>query len=171
MASRSKVSPTETGQTNSRRNFFALIGWGGLGAFFVGLVQSTIRFFYPNVLYEPPTFFKAGRPEDFPLKKMVFFPEERTFLILEPEGFHAISAICTHLGCSVSWEEEEGIFFCPCHGARYHRDGHNYAGPAPRPLDSYQVTLAKDGTLLVEKSKIIERSQGRLGAFERYFKI
>ena len=74
-------------------------------------------------------------------------------LLVEPKGFgdkilvvqatdgnlHAISAVCTHLGCTVQYDEKLGHIRCPCHGSQYGLDGHNIKGPAKRPLKRYGV--------------------------------
>lgn len=48
---------------------------------------------------------------------------------------HKYSAICTHLGCIVSWNELEKSFDCPCHGSRFSgQTGNVINGPANTPL-------------------------------------
>ncbi len=49
-------------------------------------------------------------------------------------ALHAMSAICTHLGCLVKWSEQEEKVECPCHGAQFGLDGKVLGGPAPDAL-------------------------------------
>ncbi len=51
----------------------------------------------------------------------------------------AFRAVCTHLGCSVAWEERREAFVCPCHGGLFSRDGQVLAGPPPRPLERLEI--------------------------------
>ena len=55
---------------------------------------------------------------------------------------------CTHLGCAYHWEEKPKQFVCPCHASLFSVDGKVLAGPAPRPLDRYDVKVA-NGRLMV----------------------
>ena len=48
---------------------------------------------------------------------------------------HAVSAVCTHLGCIVSWNPAERSWDCPCHGSRFSADGKVLQGPAVRDLE------------------------------------
>jgi menaquinol-cytochrome c reductase iron-sulfur subunit len=53
----------------------------------------------------------------------------------------AFSPQCTHLGCAYHWESQPGQFVCPCHGSRFGIDGRVLGGPAPRPLDRYELKV------------------------------
>ena len=71
-----------------------------------------------------------------------------------------MSAVCTHLGCTVNeaGDESEGEraleFDCPCHGSRYDNRGMNITGPATKPLPRYNLFLdAGDGQLTVDLKK------------------
>jgi menaquinol-cytochrome c reductase iron-sulfur subunit len=53
----------------------------------------------------------------------------------------AFAPQCTHLGCAYHWEAQNNAFVCPCHASEFSVDGKVLGGPAPRPLDRYQVKL------------------------------
>lgn len=53
----------------------------------------------------------------------------------------AFSPACTHLGCAYHWNDRQHEFQCPCHGSAFGVDGRVLRGPAPRPLDRYEVKL------------------------------
>jgi len=65
---------------------------------------------------------------------------------LEGEKFRVLSSKCTHLGCTVRWDNEEQRLRCPCHGSRFGDDGKVLKGPAKTPLREYPSQLA--GTML-----------------------
>jgi glycine/D-amino acid oxidase-like deaminating enzyme/nitrite reductase/ring-hydroxylating ferredoxin subunit len=48
---------------------------------------------------------------------------------------HAVSAVCTHMGCILGWNETDRTWDCPCHGSRFELSGEVLHGPAVRPLD------------------------------------
>ena len=57
------------------------------------------------------------------------------------QNVKVFSNVCTHLSCRVTWNEERGGFFCPCHDGLFGLDGQVLAGPPPRPLDQFQVKV------------------------------
>ncbi|MDQ6704611.1 MAG: ubiquinol-cytochrome c reductase iron-sulfur subunit [Acidobacteriota bacterium] len=57
---------------------------------------------------------------------------------------------CTHLGCAYHWDETNHQFLCPCHTSVFALDGSVISGPAPRPLDRYEIKIAKNKLLLGE---------------------
>ncbi len=60
-------------------------------------------------------------------------------VVKDRDGFSAFSAVCTHLGCLVTWSGEQKQFFCPCHAAVFGADGRVLSGPPPAPLERYTV--------------------------------
>jgi menaquinol-cytochrome c reductase iron-sulfur subunit len=65
-----------------------------------------------------------------------------------PQSAVAFSPQCPHLGCIYHWEDEQGVFLCPCHASAFGLDGKVQAGPAPRPLDRYDSRV-EGGKLLI----------------------
>ncbi len=63
--------------------------------------------------------------------------------------------VCTHLGCAVEFSKAKNIFECPCHGSKYYRTGVNFAGPAPKPLAHFEMSVDHSGRLIVDKSKVV----------------
>lgn len=143
-----------------RRQFLNRVG-GGLVAVALGApVALAFRSCVPNALYEQPLRFKAGPVGSF-AGGATFLPEQRVFVFREADTFHCISAVCTHLGCTVQLVRkapdaagpaaETVEFHCPCHGSRYRGDGTPYSGPAPRALDYFKLDVAPDdGQLVVD---------------------
>ncbi len=121
-----------------------VIGTGlGLAATALAWVKSLS----PKVLYEPPTKRRLGAPDRFP-EGRTYLSDERLFVLRQGNAYRAISAICTHLGCTVG-EGEGGGYHCPCHGSVFTADGTNESGPAPKPLPWRPLTLM-GGALVVD---------------------
>jgi cytochrome b6-f complex iron-sulfur subunit len=132
--------------------FAAVLGTGGV---------ETVRFFFPRVVFRPPTTVRIGAPDAFVaagegdaygviLVDERWKASERFFVVRERDRIYALSARCVHLGCTVNWFADLGTFKCPCHGSEYHSDGGNFAGPAPRPLSRLRIELDPQGELIVD---------------------
>jgi Rieske Fe-S protein len=63
------------------------------------------------------------------------------FIDREGDGYRALSATCTHLGCRVDWDGPRQQFRCPCHGGVYDREGRVVSGPPPSPLERLAVRV------------------------------
>jgi menaquinol-cytochrome c reductase iron-sulfur subunit len=59
-----------------------------------------------------------------------------------------LSSRCTHLGCTVNWKDEAQAFVCPCHDAKFSKEGVVLGGPPPRPLDRYADFRVTDAGVL-----------------------
>jgi cytochrome b6-f complex iron-sulfur subunit len=115
----------------------SLLSWGTAGLVAlcsaVGVsLGAVVRFLTPSVFYEPPQTFKIGTPGDF--------------------------SFGTHLGCTVGYFQNDERFHCPCHGSVFAPDGSVVHGPAPRPLEWFEVTLTRDGQLRVDKDHAVPAS-------------
>jgi cytochrome b6-f complex iron-sulfur subunit len=159
-------------EPTDRRDFLVKMG---IAAGCVGLgaqAAASLRSLVPNVSYDAPTTVKLGLPGDFP-DGLKYLPDQRLFVFREGNVYHAISATCTHLGCTVRAEALPRVetvdvgghptrlthrFLCPCHGSKYTGDGENVAGPAPRPLAWYHLDIAPDdGQLVVDLAREVDR--------------
>lgn len=173
---RAEKPPKLAGKANGedRRSFiqiatgsFLAVGFTALsvtgGLFSLGLA----RFMFPNVLAEPPSKFKVGARDGFPSGKVEtkYVSQYGVWVInSEVQGLqqiYALKTVCTHLGCTPSWLEAEQKFKCPCHGSGFYKDGVNFEGPAPRPLERYAIRTADDGQLEVDKSRTFHEELGQ----------
>lgn len=159
-------------EKDSRRSFLGKSVKGILGFGLFAGIWPYVRSLFPNVLYEPPKRFKIGYSNKF-TQGMTFIEDRRIYIFKEGNAFYAISGVCSHLGCTVKYtpfrQEKElnvrdlsfrskGEFHCPCHGSKFYDEGTNYTGPAPRPLQWFQLEISpEDGQLIVNLSKEVNR--------------
>ncbi len=156
-----------------RRDFLINLGIGAGAVALTAQAGASLRSLIPNVSYDAPTTVKLGDPGEFP-DGLKFLPDQRLFVFREGNTFHAISAVCTHLGCTVRAEalsnpETKNVggaplklthqFLCPCHGSKYAGDGGNVSGPAPKALAWYFLTVAPDdGQLVVDLAQPVDHN-------------
>jgi cytochrome b6-f complex iron-sulfur subunit len=137
-----------------RRAFLSFtLGWCSAGFALAASLAAAGRFMVPNVLYEPDRRFKAFKPEDYP-EGPTFLPNLRVFLFRKGNSFRAASAVCTHLGCTVNLAGSG--FHCPCHGSVFDPAGAVVSGPAPAPLAWFELTLSRDGHLVIDTSQQVK---------------
>ena len=144
----------------TRRSFLAwlVIGWAGVLTALAGTAATTIRYLFPNVLYEPPQVFKLGKLEEYPLGKITYLADPQcVFVVHDQGGIGVMSAICTHLRCTVGLQESDKAspYHCPCHGSVFDRSGAVLKGPAPSSLPWFKVQVGRDGRLLVDATKVV----------------
>ena len=183
-ASQRQAAAQNRGRGTTRRGFLGSVATGwilfatGAGAGLLGIV----RFLFPNVLFEPPSSFKAGFPRDFSEGVDERFKDSNaTWLVKVPSdpaservgvaGIFALSTTCTHLGCIPNWLAADGKFKCPCHGSGFRMSGINFEGPAPRPLERFRIVLADDGQVLVDKSQKYQWEKKQWIAAESFLKV
>ena len=149
----------------ARRSVLVKLGTAAGAAALAVQGGIVLRSLVANVSYDTPSRVKVGPPASFP-EGLTLVPDKRVFVSRHGKRFRVMSAVCTQLRCTVRVEASlkadpsdpdtrraTQVFqlACPCHGSRYHEDGSNVSGPAPRPLPAYRLTLAPDdGQLVVD---------------------
>jgi cytochrome b6-f complex iron-sulfur subunit len=149
----------EEGDELDRRQFFVRVGLGSVAVAALGTSVFAYQFLSPNVLYEPSPIVNVGKPDSYPPDSVTLDPQAAIFIVNSAQGFYALQATCTHLGCLTAWKPELGIIACPCHGSKFTRDGTKIAGPAPRPLPWFRMWLSEEGDLMVDRSTIVPEHQ------------
>lgn len=149
----------------SRRGFFgwATLAWITLAAALGGLASIMGRFFFPNVLFEPISKFKAGLPTEYAVGEVDERWKEKygIWIVRDERSMYALISTCTHLGCTPNWLASQNKFKCPCHGSGFYRTGMNFEGPAPRPLERARISVdVADGQVVVDKSKQYLQERG-----------
>ncbi|HVE41137.1 MAG TPA: ubiquinol-cytochrome c reductase iron-sulfur subunit [Planctomycetota bacterium] len=157
----------------TRRSF--MMSWAGAAWGTFGLASGVggfamLRFMLPNVLFEPPQVFKAGKLEDYEFDKPDerFKVDKKCWIIKLHKDFNgkpqlaALDTTCTHLGCTPNVLFSENKIKCPCHGSGFRFNGINFEGPTPRPLERYKVSIDPvDGQIVVDKTKKYQWEKGQ----------
>ena len=115
-----------------------------------GFLASLASFVYPVLRYlVPPAIADLGGDEAVAGKtgeikpngyKIFRFGTRPALLVVTADGeYRALSAICTHLACTVQYRADLRQVWCACHNGMYDVNGRNVSGPPPRPLEQFQV--------------------------------
>ena len=147
--------------TEPTRRDFLKLAWAGLGV--VALAEAgvmAVAFSLPRIAAgEFGSVVTAGPVDDFPPSSVTPFTQARFYLSrLEDGGFLALYRKCTHLGCSVPWEQPDNQFMCPCHASAFDAKGDVLNPPAPRALDLFPVII-EDGLVKVDTGTVIQRDK------------
>jgi cytochrome b6-f complex iron-sulfur subunit len=127
-----------------------------------GVLSSIIAFFYPVLRYLiPPPVPDLGGDEVVASKvadlkpngsKVFRFGTRPALLLMTAEGeYRALSAVCTHLSCTVQYRNDLHQVWCACHNGLYDLTGRNVSGPPPRPLETFQVHVRGDEIVVSRK--------------------
>jgi cytochrome b6-f complex iron-sulfur subunit len=147
-------TPDDAPDTMSRRSFSALILKGSvattvLGSFYVALSYLHAPRSARATENQPVS---AGPASEIPEgeSKIVEFAGNPVIVIHSKDGFVALSAVCTHLGCTVEFDPKRGLIICPCHNGIYDLRGNVLSGPPPRPLPAYGVSVVEGQVTVAE---------------------
>ena len=160
---KNQMKTREAASLTPRRRFLNMLWWllGGLAlAELIGLV---IAFIKPGKAMQPLEGYggliTCGQASDFPAGTVTAFQRGHFYLSrLENGGFLALSRKCTHLGCTVIWDEEKSRFECPCHASAFNLMGDVISKPAPRALDYYAVNI-ENSVVTVDTGKKMKRTR------------
>ncbi len=160
-ATKSGAAPPEPAGAPLPRRSFLRLAWLGVGVAALGESVWILASFLKPRRREPQSagsLVVAGPSDGFAPGSVTAFPAGRFYLVrLADGGFLALSRQCTHLGCSVPWDEAAGRFACPCHASLFDLRGDVLAPPAPRPLDVFPIRI-ENGIVKVDVSAPIHRS-------------
>ena len=155
------------GDADGERRDFLWVGFAALGAFGGLWSLAALKFLFPNVRREPPSKFKVGFPDAYPAGQVqTKFKAQYGVWVSNAQyngqqQIYALKSVCTHLGCTPSWLDAEQKFKCPCHGSGFYKDGINFEGPAPRPLERCAIRIADDGQIEIDKSRTFQEEMGQ----------
>ncbi len=149
----------------SRRDFFKVVSTFVGSVIGLGVGVPLVGYFLSPALERTSTeaWIPVGPLEKFPLGQPVLFSFTRSkqygwekrsksygvYIIRKAEQeVEVLSNVCTHLGCRVKWHEDKNEYICPCHDAHFSKDGEVISGPAPAPLEEYEVKI-EDGVVYI----------------------
>jgi cytochrome b6-f complex iron-sulfur subunit len=141
-------------QKISRRTFLDWLLTGGLVAWGIAFVAPVLSYVWPAQRRGPSVqTVSAGKTTDFTdwQAKIIAVGGRPVIVVRTPQGYRAFSAICTHLGCIVAWNEQKRQIECPCHAGMFDINGRVISGPPPRPLAESDVVVV-NGEVLVKSA-------------------
>jgi Rieske Fe-S protein len=130
------------GAPSGRRRLLGFLFGSGVVASLISFIYPILKFVFPPTLAEMDTDTVAAEAGELaPGKAKIFrFGNRPALLIhLEDGSYRALSAVCTHLSCTVQYRPREQDIWCPCHNGVYNLQGGNVSGPPPRPLQQFDV--------------------------------
>ena len=136
----------------SRRDFVGWVIKGGILTTLAGMLFPALSYLWPVMGHAPSSEMEeVGREEEIPVggSKKVILAGSAILLIRTSKEIKAFSAICTHLGCIVDWNDQKREIVCPCHAGTFDIEGRNVSGPPPKPLPFYPVNVI-DGKIFVK---------------------
>ncbi len=154
----------------TRRQFLSRAWWAATGILVVEATGGLVASLWPKLktgsFGTKLSIASVEEARAMPVGTVTYFSEQRFYLSRVESGFLALYRKCTHVGCVVPWQNDDpseddlaakGRFNCPCHGGIFDRYGVVHAGPPPRPLDLFPISIER-GELVVDTGTIIQRS-------------
>lgn len=142
----------------SRRTFMVATATATLALAITEALRIVVRYLEPPQAEGFGGVLTVGSLEEFPPGSVTRVRQGRLYIVHNGDGLLALYQRCTHLGCLVPWQEEEGHFVCPCHAGHYNLEGEVLSGPPPKPLSLFKLEVI-EGALTVDTSQVIERER------------
>ena len=128
-----------------------------------GFVASLVAFLYPVIRFmNPPAVAEAsvneapgGKVSDLKPNsgKIIKFGSRPVLLVrLNETEWRAFSAVCTHLNCTVQYQEQKRLIWCACHNGLYDLNGKVVSGPPPKPLEEYVARVRGDEVVISRRA-------------------
>jgi len=135
-----------------RRDFLANLALAAAGLLTLGgFAARFFAFLYPDVPPEKTLEVPVIARDQIPANGgvVVNLPVGHVALLDVRGEIRAFSAVCTHLGCLITWQPtSDHVWYCPCHKGKYDTEGRVVSGPPPRPLTRYPVSV-REGRVYV----------------------
>ena len=142
--------------TEGRRGILRWILGGGFAASVVSFLYPAFRFMNPPAMPEAAVNeASAGKVGDLKPNsgKIVKFGSRPVLLIRTSDAeWRALSAVCTHLNCTVQYQEAGRQIWCACHNGLYDLNGRVISGPPPKPLEEYAVHIRGEEVVIARRS-------------------
>ena len=135
----------------TRRDFIDVFIKGGLLVTLAGMVLPALNYIWPVTRRGPAGGLQeVGKLDDIPVwgARKVTLAGSALIVLRTPNEVKAFSAICTHLGCVVDWDDQKREIMCPCHAGTFDVNGRVVSGPPPKPLPEHAVKVI-DGKIFV----------------------
>jgi Rieske Fe-S protein len=135
-----------------RRNLLRWLLGSGFTASIISFLYPAIKFMNPPAVPEASTNeVAAGKVQDLRPNagKIVKFGNRPALLVRVSETeWRAFSAVCTHLNCTVQYQDSTHQIWCACHNGFYDLNGKVVSGPPPKPLEQYTVHVRGDDLVI-----------------------
>ncbi len=140
------MNETDAPQSSGRRKFLGVLVSTGFAGYVGTVLYTTFRYLSPLPESEASSGQVTIPVSELPVgkAKKIGFKGGPVIVVRKSETeVYALSAVCTHLGCLVTWEEDTQRLECPCHAAKFDLQGTVLGGPAPKALPSYSAKIKK----------------------------
>ncbi len=149
------VPDYEAPASSARRRFIQVLLGGGLLASAASFIYPVLRYLVPPATTDMGgDTVIAGKVGELKANsaKIFRYGSRPGILILGSDGeYHAMSATCTHLSCTVQYRGDSKQVWCACHNGTYDLAGRNVSGPPPRPLELFDVHVQGDEIVVRRK--------------------